>query len=402
MLITIITLAHAIVYSSSAETMPNTLDLSYTNIEELGPYEISKKGNPDIIILDGNKLKKIHKYAFRQLSSVELRLAYCNLPDNQWQLPILALKDTLLKLDLAGNSIKKLHDLTFKGMKITDLNLSDNNIHVVPSAIGNLRKSLEELYLNENYIQNIEEGTFDGFKIEILQLASNNLVGIPDALYDLRHSLLNVFFQSDTFRIPDYVFTGMKIQELSMVYIGITVLPKALKNIRESLDYLDIRNNSFVCEANTFEGFVISTLILNNNDLESVPPCIKALNATLTHFSIGGNPIQVISENDFSFMQLTYLDLVSTEITYLPLELLSLRFSLDFLNLKNTQLKNASNLVPFITESVNLTYLYLSGPHVKDVMLDISADVYEAFCTQRRQRQTVTIRLIEVSLKDLL
>ena len=160
MLITIITLAYAIVYSSSAQTIPNILDLSDSNITELGIIsqalsEFPQLGNPDVIILDGNDLKTIHENAFRQLFIVELRLAYCNLPKDGWQVPILAVKNTLLKLDLKGNAIGKMDSTTFKGMRLTYLDISGNGFFVVPSAIKNIRNTLEELHLNDNFIQKI-------------------------------------------------------------------------------------------------------------------------------------------------------------------------------------------------------------------------------------------------------
>lgn len=137
--------------------------------------------------------------------------------------------------------------LGFIGHQLTCLNLSDNQLHELPSEIGCLR-GLQVLSLQGNKLSSLPE--------TISSLA--NLV-----CFDISHNEFQVF--------PGYISSLSSLQELNLSYNRLSLLPTTIALLNNLL-VLDISHNNIpsLC-VELFTLFQMKVLNINHNMLESVP-----------------------------------------------------------------------------------------------------------------------------------
>ncbi|KAI5631691.1 leucine rich repeat domain-containing protein [Phthorimaea operculella] len=203
-----------------------------SQVEVLEPHAFANHKSLSTIKLDKNNIAEINRDIFINLPSLE-RLF---LTENQ----ITTIHDhafvhlsTLKELEINMNKLFSLNSETFSGLKkLQKLDLSSNNLEVIGDNTFYPLKNLKTLNLDGNNIQMLDEKAFRGLsKLQYLTLAHNKL--------------------SNT--IDDEVFDGLQeLMSLSLKANGITELnTKAmtplLNNFYSEHGHLDVEDNNFPC-----------------------------------------------------------------------------------------------------------------------------------------------------------
>lgn len=207
------------------------------------------------LFLSGNKIKKIAKDAFDELTS-------------------------LVWLDLSKNQIKKLHEDTFKPLtELEFLFLQQNHIQVIDSNLFSQNAKISQLSLNDNDLRIIGDGAFRmSPTLNTLDLFNNrrlkridltNISRGGSILYDLSVNLNNCSLKN--------LFIPMNVVELGVH--------------RNHITSIDAHPNNR-----------LKILNLDNNHLST----LRHLKLPyLTSLLIGENPIPI--SDSYGFKQLRYL-----------------------------------------------------------------------------------------------
>ncbi len=184
------------------------------------------------------------------------------------------------EIQLDRNKISRIHDNAFQGIQANKLNLYMSNCTLTTVPTEQLRHitNLTDISLSENNIHHIPARTFEGFdKLQGLHL-SNMPFGNVDS----------------------EIFTGLE-ESLMHVYIGhagMTNFPsQALKNMKK-LRVIDLRGNEIHrLPARVFDNFKIQesvSVVLANNNLQEINPdaFIKGnLNFSITDLNLMNNQL---------------------------------------------------------------------------------------------------------------
>uniref|UniRef100_A0A8C9W0X1 Leucine rich repeat containing G protein-coupled receptor 5 n=1 Tax=Scleropages formosus TaxID=113540 RepID=A0A8C9W0X1_SCLFO len=207
----------------------------------------------------------------------------------------------LEELRLAGNDLTHIPKGAFSGLfNLKVLMLQNNQLRQVPSeALRNLRR-LQSLRLDANHIHSVPPGCFKGLtSLRHLWLDDNALTEVPvQALGELSSLQAMTLALNKISHIPDHAFANLS----SLVVLH-------LHNNR-------IRSLGKQC----FDGLQsLETLDLNYNSLDEFPIAIKAL-SNLKELFFYDNPIQFVGKSAFQHLpDLRTLSLNgATEITEFP------------------------------------------------------------------------------------
>ncbi|XP_036375943.1 leucine-rich repeat-containing G-protein coupled receptor 5-like isoform X3 [Megalops cyprinoides] len=207
----------------------------------------------------------------------------------------------LEELRLAGNDLTHIPKGAFSGLfNLKVLMLQNNQLRQVPSeALQNLR-NLQSLRLDANHIYSVPHGCFDGLvSLRHLWLDDNALTEVPiQALSGLSSLQAMTLALNKIVRIPDHAFANLS-----------------------SLVVLHLHNNRIhSLGKKCFDGLQsLETLDLNYNNLDEFPIAIKAL-TNLKELFFYDNPIQFVGKSAFQHLpELRTLSLNgATEITEFP------------------------------------------------------------------------------------
>uniref|UniRef100_A0A6Q2YKW8 G-protein coupled receptors family 1 profile domain-containing protein n=1 Tax=Esox lucius TaxID=8010 RepID=A0A6Q2YKW8_ESOLU len=187
----------------------------------------------------------------------------------------------LEELRLAGNDLTHIPKGAFSGLfNLKVLMLQNNQLRQVPGdALQNLR-NLQSLRLDANHISSVPRGCFDGLlSLRHLWLDDNALTEVPD----------------DALRVLS------SLQAMTLALNRIAHVPdRAFANL-SSLVVLHLNNNRIhSLGTQCFEGLQnLETLDLNYNNLEEFPIAIRSL-STLKELGFHSNNIQSIPEHAFT------------------------------------------------------------------------------------------------------
>ncbi|KAL0967240.1 hypothetical protein UPYG_G00249640 [Umbra pygmaea] len=208
------------------------------------------------------------------------------------------------------------------------LDLSMNNLTVIPpSALSNLH-FLEELRLAGNDLTHIPKAAFSGlFNLKVLMLQNNQLRQVPDeALQNLRNLQSLRLDANHISSVPQGSFSGLlslrhlwlddnaltevpadalaslsSLQAMTLALNRITHIPdRAFRNL-SSLVVLHLNNNRIrSMGTQCFNGLQsLETLDLNYNNLEEFPVAIRSL-SNLKELGFHSNNIKSIPEHAFT------------------------------------------------------------------------------------------------------
>ncbi|RZF33526.1 hypothetical protein LSTR_LSTR008172 [Laodelphax striatellus] len=271
--------------------------------------------------------------------------------NNIWSLPegIFCPLHNVEFLNLTRNRIRDLENFKFGGasdsssqrcgVNLRTLDLSNNSIDSLPSAVLSKLSRLRELNLQGNAISFIADHALDGLSSLItLNLADNKLVTLP----------------------PELFSDARDVKELHLQNNSINVLAPGLFNDLNQLLVLDLSNNELTDEwvnAATFAGLLrLVVLSLSGNRITRLEPSVFRDLYSLQILRLEDNNIESIAENTFlSLNNLHTLILSKNKLTRIDSNTFSGLLGLSVLSVDNNKieyidpeaLKNSSGLQDF-------------------------------------------------------
>uniref|UniRef100_A0A8C8D546 G-protein coupled receptors family 1 profile domain-containing protein n=1 Tax=Oncorhynchus tshawytscha TaxID=74940 RepID=A0A8C8D546_ONCTS len=236
------------------------------------------------------------------------------------------------------------------------LDLSMNNLTLLPNrALSNLH-FLQELRLAGNYLTDIPEGAFSGlFNLKVLMLQNNHLKQVPSkALENLRNLQSLRLDANQIASVPESSFRGLAslrhlwlddntltevpvhalailptLQAVTLALNSITHIPDhAFANLT-SLVVLHLHNNQIQSLGDRFHlylKFILNLKYLpprsfHSNNIRSVPEEAFVGNPSLDTIYFYNNPIQFVGKSAFQHLPaLRMLDLSSNLLSSVPME----------------------------------------------------------------------------------
>lgn len=313
---------------ATVETVPKQLFKSLPNLEDVRFSGVQL-----------NQLKS--KDSFESASSLRsVEISRNNLKVIPRDAFVLASK--LIVLDLTLNKIETVEGGAFNGLtRLKNLYLDRNQITTLKRDVFADCSQLIELYLNDNRISAIEEGTFDLPELKILSIKNNLLRSLPPNVFVNAPKLENVDLSSN-----------------ELVNVG-SAFDKS-----EALTKLDLSNNSELEDVNVTKLILLPALLwlsLRNTSLVITPPAIGIVPAV--------PPTTRLSTLDLSDTKLTNTDLL--------LHLQHLK-DLEKLNLRNNELTKLDRIEDIPTFFPKLTELDLSNNKLDCGWLDTLHKVAES------------------------
>ncbi|XP_044738944.1 toll-like receptor 6 [Chrysoperla carnea] len=237
---------------------------------------------------------ELHPDSFRGLS--ELRTL--DLGDNNiWTIPtrLFCPLYSLTVLNLTENRLQDVSTLGFGNndevsscnSAIEVLDLSKNDIIVLPdNGFSNLH-SLQHLHLQENGISTVGDRAFNGlFELKTLNLSSNSIIALPPELFQINS------------------------KQLSKIYLrnnSLSVLAPGIFEHLEYLEVLELSHNELTSQwinRDTFSGLIrLIILNLSHNKIQRIDNGVFNDLYSLQILNLEYNQIEVIAENSFSTLK---------------------------------------------------------------------------------------------------
>ncbi|CAP23873.1 Protein CBG02687 [Caenorhabditis briggsae] len=259
-------------------------------------------------------------------------------------------------------------------MKLTQLDLSHNNLSVIPTWALTYLHNLQILHLENNRIDVLRSNTFDETQLNNLQflyLDNNQLRIIPNLAFN--HLRLVVLMLANN-RITE-------IQKMSLPHTLnflvlrnnlLTQIPYVALNDLKMLQSIDLEGNNITHLLDTNEVTFESEMkvILRNNKIRRLDKNSFRSFRKIRELDISYNQIQTIEDSSFETVgHMQSLDLSYNKIAYLPRGMLK-----NFAKTLKT-LKLAENMVHATPEALrdlrNLTHLNLNGNKLNRIDGDV-------------------------------
>ncbi|CAB3405041.1 unnamed protein product [Caenorhabditis bovis] len=269
-------------------------------------------------------------------------------------------------LDFSNNQIQTVNVNAFRGleMKLTQLDLSHNNLSVIPTWALTYLHSLQVLHLENNRIDVLRSNTFDETQLNNLQflyLENNQLRVIPNLAFN--HLKLVVLMLANN-RITEIQKMALP-HTLNFLVLRnnlLTQIPYLALNDLKHLQSIDLEGNNITNLVDNDEVVFDNEmkLILRNNKIKRLDKHSFRSFRKIRELDISYNQIQSVDDSCFeSVGHMQSLDLSYNRIAYLPRGMLK--------NFAKTmkKLNIAENLIHTTPEALrdlrNLTHINLNG-----------------------------------------
>ncbi|MEM6251278.1 MAG: COR domain-containing protein, partial [Cyanobacteria bacterium P01_D01_bin.156] len=302
---------------------------------------------------------------------------------------------------LSNNRFTKLPAEIAQLRNLTDLNLNENILDILPSEISELQyllnleirrnqftklpteifrlKNLERLDVYWNRLTTVSEEIYQLQKLKYLNLSENQITKIPDEIFQLK-SLVKLELQKNSLsQIPIEIDRLPNLKSLNISNNKLRKLPSSLCKL-ERLVKLDLQKNSLnklppeiirlqsLNRLNLSENYFpklpfeitqlqsLKELYFSKNSLENLPAQIAHL-ISLKKLDIQENQITEFSTQITQLRKLQWLDISSNHISTLP-DTISRMQSLHFLYINSNKL---INLPAGVSQLQNLKELEFSN-----------------------------------------
>ncbi|KAL8618527.1 hypothetical protein ACOMHN_000672 [Nucella lapillus] len=252
------------------------LDLSHNSLREIPCGRFQGLFGLETLVLDHNWIGQILPHSFINVSALQVLSLHSNaleslplsvfdehlsdldLSDNLLEvLPVGVLQSlTQLKsLNLSHNKLSELYPSSLQSLtSLLNLDLSFNQLEGLPPSLFEALDRLERLTLAKNKVKAISVDTLKGLKsLKDLDLSFNQLTTIRKASFTHLHQLLCLNLKSNLLkRLHEHVFAGLKW-----------------------LEHLDLSGNSLLLDLQSLPEEVFSplanlrTLLMHGNDLRT-------------------------------------------------------------------------------------------------------------------------------------
>ncbi|CAD6231497.1 GSCOCT00001439001.2-RA-CDS [Cotesia congregata] len=311
--------------------------------------------------------------------------------NNIWQLPegVFCPLTSLVTLNVSWNMLKDVAELGFSdysvgvskrdvdsapvvtqitcSLDIQSLDVSNNQISVLPSHGFSSLQRLRTLNVSGNVIRVVDDAALKGLRsLEVCDLSSNRIVALPAGMFEDATNTL---------------------KELRLQNNSISALAPGLLINMSQLVTLDLSRNMLTSswlDGNTFAGLVRLVLLdLSRNKINKIDPELFKDLYTLQILNFQFNEIEIIPADTFSPMRnLHTLELSHNRLTYLDAYSLNGLYVLSLLSLDSNALegihpdalRNCSNMQDLNLSGNNFEYIPIA---LKDMRLLRTLDLGE-------------------------
>lgn len=265
-------------------------------------------------------------------------LKYLDLSDNELQAIPSAISSlvNLQYLNINRNTLASIPD-SMKALKhLLFLDLSVNPLEKLPDTITNLI-ALQELYLNDTYLEYLP-GNFGRLAhLRILELRDNYLMILPKSLSRSTELLRLDIGQNEFQQFPEVIGRFLKLKELWIDGNSFTNISSVIKSL-ENLVHLEASNNIIEELAPEIGNCTqLQDLCLSINNLTHLPDSIGKL-SNLTSLKLDNNRLYSIPESIGQLKNLEELMLMCNYLDNLPSSIGLLR-KLQYLNVDENMLR---------------------------------------------------------------
>lgn len=206
--------------------------------------------------------------------------------------------NALRLLDLSQNELSVIPDGVFGSLtSLHNLDLSSNKIaHISKDSFNGLR-NLERLYIHNNRIQSIHPAAFNGLEHLLELKLQGNQISVLPTLHFPRLLLLDLSFNSVSAPGPADLQTP-HLESLKLAGLGLTTLDERLLRSLENLHDLDV----------------------SQNQLAGMPHALIFATG-LTRLNLAANPLGPLQPSDFKYLVgLQELDLSNLNLQGFPVD----------------------------------------------------------------------------------
>ncbi|XP_044217848.1 leucine-rich repeat-containing protein 40 [Thunnus albacares] len=270
----------------------------------------------------------------------------------------------LTKLLLSSNQLTQLSDDIRLLPGLSTLDLHDNQLSSLPSALGELQE-LQQLRLSHNQLRSLPVEVYTLKNLRSLTLQQNLLESLPEELGQLENLTELDLSNNQLTSLPSTLGRLTCLQKLHLCHNKLSCLPDSLTQLT-NVKLLDCSNNQLTDIPASLSGMLaLEQLYLRHNKLRLLPqlpaPALKEL-------YVGNNQIeQLETEQLASLTVISLLELRDNKIKTLPdqITLLSTLTRLDLTNNDITTLPASLSLLP------NLKMLLLEGNPLRGIRRDL-------------------------------
>jgi Leucine-rich repeat (LRR) protein len=278
--------------------------------------------------------------------------------------------------------IKEIPDCIQKFDLLQELNMTMNEIKIIPKWVGNLR-FLQVLSLHNNKISIIPENLKNLTRLRKLSLSSNQIKLIPNwinelkslEILDVRYNKINTISKNlskipslnkfflewnEINEIPRWMTNIKLLTELDLGGNNITEIPDWIDEFK-TLKFLGLDGNEITSIPESIGNMqFIECLSFESNEIISLPDSIGNLKSLET-LILNHNKLSSIPKSIGKLTQLQILEISGNEMTSLPLTIKNLK-SLTSLNLSYNSLETIPDQIKNLK---NLKYLRMDEIGIK-------------------------------------
>ncbi|KAM4575578.1 leucine-rich repeat-containing protein 40 [Fundulus diaphanus] len=323
----------------SAGNVDSLCGFRATKLEVTIPYGLLKAARKSgQLNLSGRGLSEVPQNVYR-LNIDEPAEAQENVSfggsDRWWE------QTDLTKLLLSSNQLKQLSEDIKLLPALTTLDLHDNQLTTLPSALGELQelqqlrlshnklsslpaevcalKNLRSLTLQQNLLENLPEELGQLGNLTELDLSNNSLEHLPSSVGNLSALQKVILGHNKLTCLPDSMGQLTNVRLLDCSNNHLTDVPVSLSGML-SLEQLYIRHNK-LCRLPRLFSPALKELFAGNNQIELLEREQLACLTALSLLELRDNRIRNLPEQIVLLLTLTRLDLTNNDISTLPASL---------------------------------------------------------------------------------
>uniref|UniRef100_A0A7N6B5G1 Leucine-rich repeat-containing protein 40 n=1 Tax=Anabas testudineus TaxID=64144 RepID=A0A7N6B5G1_ANATE len=270
----------------------------------------------------------------------------------------------LTKLLLSSNQLTHLSDdiRLLAGLNILDLH--DNQLSSLPSALGELQE-LHQLRLSHNQLTSLPEELCTLKNLRSLTIQQNLLESLPEQVGHLENLSELDLSRNHLKGLPSSLGCLIGLQKLNLCHNKLTCLPDSLRQLK-NVKMLDCSNNQLThIPASLSEMVALEQLYLRHNKLCLLP---RLSAPTLKELYVGNNQIEQLETEQLECLTaISILELRDNKLKTIPEQITSLSTltRLDLTNNDITTLLASLSLLP------NLKVLLLEGNPLRGIRRDL-------------------------------
>ncbi|XP_060877119.1 uncharacterized protein LOC132949981 [Metopolophium dirhodum] len=280
----------------SGQKMAECINSSLTGIPKTLSNEVQ------VLDLTNNKILEINKDAFREVGLINLhKLIARNCSIELVDKDAFRGLEILIELDLSNNNIHVLHPTTFRDpFRLRKIYLNHNHIQRLRNGLFSNMSFLQTVELNSCLITDIEPKTFYNItKFNSLELSGNQLANIKaEVLYSVP-SLMNLGITNNPWRCDCKLRPFMNLVMNKNLYIktaSCTEPPRLLNKL-----WGDIKPDDFACQPIIQYPAQSSTFQLDDDELMTIGCKIYGEPMPSVQWVFNNRPISNYSHGDYKF-----------------------------------------------------------------------------------------------------